>query len=557
MKLKNKDIAKQWFFKNIRQVFGGVFALTFVSVLINVSGVGFAISSKRVLDVASNSTEGNLLTEALVLFSLVVIQLILQIILSKCYVKTQAQTRIKIKTDLFESIVKKDLTEVNFYHSGELVNRLTSDVNVVSNAVVDIFPTAIALSIGVCLSFGVLFSLDPVYAVIYLIVAPLALLTARFFRKKLKVLHKESVSTDGIVKSFMQECFRNLLVVKAFEKEDHVTEKCNAYQLANYKVLIKKNDISILANVMFFLSITAGYYLTLVWGAYKLSIGILTIGEIVAMLELVSQIQSPLKSLSSLLPQYYSAVASSERILELEDLPDEKQLNASSEKVDDFSKLVIDNMSFSYDESLIFDKASCEIEKGDIVGIYGESGIGKSTLIKLILGVLKPNKGEIYIVDPSGQKILVDTETKNLFSYVPQGNLILSGTIAENVVFGSDNIDIKLVERCIKVSQLDEMVSQLPLKLDTGLGEGGLGLSEGQVQRLSIARALYRNSEILLLDEATSALDRETEIRVLEEIKSLNKTCLFITHRKEALLSCSKLLSVKNGKISIDRQEIL
>ena len=553
--LKKTDVAMKWFFKNIKDFGGGVFTLTAISILINVAGVGFAIASQRLLDVASKSMSGNLLKEAGLLIFLVALQLVLQIILSKCYVKTNAQVRIKIKTDLFHEVVRKDLTEVNCYHSGELVNRLTADVNTVAGAVVDILPTALSLSIGVALSFIVLFKLDPVYAIIYLIVAPLALLTARIFRRKLKNLHKESAETDGVVKSFMQESFRNLLVVKAFQKEKHITDKCNGYQLLNYKVLIKKNNVSILANVMFFLSITAGYYLTLVWGAYKLSVGLMTFGEIVAMLELVSQIQSPLKSLSSLFPQYYSALASSERILELKELPDERKLD--QEKVQGFSKIIFENVSFSYDDNKVFENVSCEIEKGDIIGICGESGIGKSTLIKLVLGVLTPDSGNIYIVDQRGHKVSVDTETRNIFSYVPQGNLILSGTIAENVVFGSDNIDLRLVEKVIQVSQLDELIDQLPAKLDTVLGEGGLGLSEGQVQRLSIARALYRNSEVLLLDEATSALDHETEIRVLKEIQSMNKTCLFITHRKEALEVCSKLLSVKGGKFSIDRQEIL
>ena len=553
--LKKTDVAMKWFFKNIKDFGGGVFTLTAISILINVAGVGFAIASQRLLDVASKSMSGNLLKEAGLLIFLVALQLVLQIILSKCYVKTNAQVRIKIKTDLFHEVVRKDLTEVNCYHSGELVNRLTADVNTVAGAVVDILPTALSLSIGVALSFIVLFKLDPVYAIIYLIVAPLALLTARIFRRKLKNLHKESAETDGVVKSFMQESFRNLLVVKAFQKEKHITDKCNGYQLLNYKVLIKKNNVSILANVMFFLSITAGYYLTLVWGAYKLSVGLMTFGEIVAMLELVSQIQSPLKSLSSLFPQYYSALASSERILELKELPDERNLD--QEKVQGFSKIIFENVSFSYDDNKVFENVSCEIEKGDIIGICGESGIGKSTLIKLVLGVLTPDSGNIYIVDQRGHKVSVDTETRNIFSYVPQGNLILSGTIAENVVFGSDNIDLRLVEKVIQVSQLDELIDQLPAKLDTVLGEGGLGLSEGQVQRLSIARALYRNSEVLLLDEATSALDHETEIRVLKEIQSMNKTCLFITHRKEALEVCSKLLSVKGGKFSIDRQEIL
>lgn len=553
--LKKTDTARKWFFKNIREFGGGIFILTAISILINVSGVGFAVASQRLLDVASKAMSGNLFKEAGVLIFLVALQLVLQIILSKCYVKINARVRINIKTELFHDIVRKDLSEVNAYHSGELVNRLSSDVNTVAGAVVDILPTALALSIGVVLSFGVLFKLDPVYAIIYLVVAPLALFTAKLFRRKLKDLYKESAQTDGKVKSFMQECLRNLLVVKAFQKEKHMTDKCNAYQLDNYKILIKKNNVSIMANVMFFLSITAGYYLTLVWGAYKLSIGLMTFGEIVAMLELVSQIQSPLKSLSSLFPQYYSALASSERIIELKELPDERKIQ--QDKVQGFSKLIIDNVSFAYDENKVFENVSCEIEEGDIIGIHGESGIGKSTLIKLILGVLSPDEGGIYIVDQKGHKVSVDPETRSIFSYVPQGNLILSGTIIENVVFGSDNIDLKLVEKVIRVSQLDELINQLPAKLDTVLGEGGLGLSEGQVQRLSIARALYRNSEVLLLDEATSALDRETEIRVLKEIRDMGKTCLFITHRNEALSSCSKLLSVKSGKVSIDRQEIL
>lgn len=553
--LKKTDTARKWFFKNIREFGGGIFILTAISILINVSGVGFAVASQRLLDVASKAMSGNLFKEAGVLIFLVALQLVLQIILSKCYVKINARVRINIKTDLFHDIVRKDLSEVNAYHTGELVNRLSSDVNTVAGAVVDILPTALALSIGVVLSFGVLFKLDPVYAIIYLVVAPLALFTAKLFRRKLKDLYKESAQTDGKVKSFMQECLRNLLVVKAFQKEKHMTDKCNVYQLDNYKILIKKNNVSIMANVMFFLSITAGYYLTLVWGAYKLSIGLMTFGEIVAMLELVSQIQSPLKSLSSLFPQYYSALASSERILELKELPDERK--TQQDKVQGFSKLIIDNVSFAYDENKVFENVSCEIEEGDIIGIHGESGIGKSTLIKLILGVLSPDEGGIYIVDQKGHKVSVDPETRSIFSYVPQGNLILSGTIIENVVFGSDNIDLKLVEKVIRVSQLDELINQLPAKLDTVLGEGGLGLSEGQVQRLSIARALYRNSEVLLLDEATSALDRETEIRVLKEIRDMGKTCLFITHRNEALSSCSKLLSVKSGKVSIDRQEIL
>jgi len=553
--VKKTDIAKKWFFKNIREFGGGIFVLTVISILINVSGVGFAIASQRLIDVASKSETGNLFIEAATLVFLVALQLILQIILSKCYVKINAQARIKIKTDLFDELVRKDLTEINYYHSGELVNRLSADVNTVAGAVVDILPTALSLSIGVSLSFIVLFRLDPVYAIIYLIVAPLALLTARIFRRKLKDLHKEAARTDGVVKSFMQECLRNLLVVKAFQKEEHMTDKSRAYQLDNYKVLIKRNNVSILANVMFFLSITAGYYLTLVWGAYKLSVGLMTFGEIVAMLELVSQIQSPVKTMSSLFPQYYSALASSERISELRQLPDEKKLQQDS--VHGFSGIVLENVSFAYGDNKVFENVSCEIGKGDIIGIHGESGIGKSTLIKLILGVLSPDEGNIYITDQKGHKVSVDTETRSIFSYVPQGNLILSGTIIENVVFGSDNIDLQLIEKVIQVSQLDELISQLPAKLDTVLGEGGLGLSEGQVQRLSIARALYRNSEVLLLDEATSALDRETEIRVLKGIRDMGRTCLFITHRNEALHSCSKLLSVKNGKISIDRQEIL
>lgn len=279
----------------------------------------------------------------------------------------------------------------------------------------------------------------------------------------------------------------------------------------------------------------------------------MTYGTVTAIIQLVNQVQSPFVSLSGIMPKYYTTIASAERIMELDDLPNEKEINKKEIDVLDTYKnlnsVEFENISFKYDRDIILDNTSLSIKKGDFVAIMGISGIGKSTLLKLLLGVFNLNFGKIYL-DTNNGKIPIDKNTRRLFSYVPQGNMLISGTIKDNITFINPDASDAEIEEAIRISCAKQFIDELPLGLETVIGEKGLGLSEGQVQRLAIARSLLADSPILLLDEATSALDEKTEKEFLTNLKALdNVTCIIVSHKKAALDICNKTIQIKNGKI--------
>ena len=324
--------------------------------------------------------------------------------------------------------------------------------------------------------------------------------------------------------------------------------------MVNFLNNIKKTKVSISVSILFFIGMTFGYYFTLAWGAVKISLGLASVGTLVAMLQLVSKIENPFKGLSSILPQYYAMSASAERILELLELPEEtrRETNKDSGEVySSMSELEFKDVTFFYsdDKEKVFDAFSHTIKKGEFVAIRGTSGIGKSTFLKLLLGVLSPSEGEIRINLKNGSSISVSDVDKKLFAYVPQGNMILSGTIRENILFGSkDEVSEEKIKEAAKTACVWDIIESLPDGLDTVLGEKGAGLSEGQIQRIAIARAIYYDAPVLLLDEATSALDESTETQVLKNIKAkTDKTCIIVTHKKTALSFCdSEVVMQKN-----------
>ena len=271
------------------------------------------------------------------------------------------------------------------------------------------------------------------------------------------------------------------------------------------------------------------------------------------MIQLLNHFLPPLVSLSGIMPKYYTTIASAERIMELDDLPNEKEINQSDINVSatykSLKSIEFENISFKFDRDIILDNTSLSIKKGDFVAIMGISGIGKSTLLKLLLGVFNLNFGKIYL-DTNNGKIPIDKNTRKLFSYVPQGNMLISGTIKDNITFINPDASDAEIEEAIRISCAKQFIDELPLGLETVIGEKGLGLSEGQVQRLAIARSLLADSPIMLLDEATSALDEKTEKEFLTNLKALdNVTSIIVSHKKAALEICNKTIQIKNGKI--------
>ena len=554
-KAQKSSEALSWLNDNTKHIYIRLGFLTFLAMSMSIISVRLAWMTKIALDAATKVTNDNLYFRIIEIFALIILQVSIQIIYSKVNVKLTARYSMSLKESLFNHLMKKNWQKVSAYHSGELLNRINSDIGVITSGVVSIIPNAIALSARVILSFGSLFNLDRNLALVYLIASPFIFISTRLYGKKMKTLHKKCQETDGATKSFMQECLQNLLVIKAYKNQDKITAASGKFQMANFFYTIRRNNTSILMNIVFFMALTAGYYATMSYCAVKISVGLMTYGTMAVILQLISSVQVPFKDLSGLIPQYYGVIASSERVMELENISDEQNDLISDTS---WKAIEIENIAFAYDNEQIFKNAGLTFEKGDFLAICGISGIGKSTLMKLIMGILKPDGGKITILpecadtkasEPVEKPTIEKSCEKSLFSYVPQGNMILSGTIKENIAFYSD-IDNEKIEKAAKAAELYEFIETLPNKFETNLGEKGLGLSEGQVQRLAIARAVYYDAPIILLDEATSALDEDTEYKVLKNIKELrNKSCIIISHKNAALTVCNKKIAIRGMKI--------
>lgn len=532
-----------------------VFIYAVLSGALSFFGIQTASGMKDVINGAVNKDLDLLKSGAVYLLFLILIQLFLKIFNSNIYERVKAKIEIKIRSRVFERILHKDYAKLSAHHSGDLLNRLNSDVQTICNGVTSLVPNVVSLLTKLITAVVMMISLDPIFAVIFLVGGTLIAVTTRFFRGYLKKIHKQVQEADGKVSSFFQESITSILVIKVFNAYKQIANKAKELQDWSYKVRIKRATISIFANSGIQMAFSIGYLFACVFGGYRVFQGKIDIGELTAILQLVNQISAPLSSLAGVLPTFYGILASAERIIEIEEYQDELDVNEPIGDIYGFyeklEKIDFDAITFKYNRDLVFDNASISINKGDFAAITGISGIGKSTLLKLLLGVIYPESGEISIT-ADGEKRIADKSTRDLFSYVPQGNMLLSGTLRENITFMCEGRSDDDIRRAIELSCADEFVNDLPEGLDTVIGERGLGLSEGQIQRIAIARAILYDAPILLLDEATSALDEGTEERLLKNLRKLdNRTCIIITHKPAALNVCNKEIRIEDRKIRI------
>lgn len=552
-KILDSDTNK-WIIKKARPQLLSIVIISIIFGGMAYLGVAVATLSRGIVDSAVNSDVGGIVFYAVILVSLTVAQLAVRIASRVLDFNISAKLEISMKQSLFDSIIRKKYEKISDIHTGELLNRITSDVSIVVNSIISIVPNLVYFIVKLVGVFLVLFAIDKTFCLVFLFGGAFMFALVLLFKSKMKALHKSAQESDGKTRSFFQEIFSSLLVVKVFNAENKVSENAMNLQQNNFKIRRKRNYISILATTGFSFVFALGYMYALIWGAFSISNHAITYGMLTSILALVSQIQAPVRGISSILPSYYSALASAERLMEIENLDNEDVVNKSDVDISKIysmtESIVFDDITFSYGRENVLEKTSLILNKGDFALLAGISGIGKSTLTKLLLAVITPDKGEIYLSLSDGGKIFIDKNIRSMFSYVPQGNFLLSGTIRDNIAFVSDKSDDEKIIQAAKIACAYDFISRLPDGLDTVVGENGKGLSEGQIQRIAIARAVYSNAPIIIFDEATSALDADTEVQLLKNLKTLkNKTCILISHKMAAKEICNKEIIIQNKKI--------
>ena len=545
-----KANGKIWLKKMMRPYRASILLLTILTVIATISSLGFAYFVQYVINSATDGENKLLWSFSALLLGLLLLKVFLKIIDSFYAEKLRAKIVLELRSIIFSKILRAEYAKITGYHSGELLNRLTSDINEVAAYSVGLMPALVNMSVQCLGSILALLMMDPLFTGLYVVCGAVFGGLIALFRKNLKKTQKEVLQADDAHRSFMQEGLSSIITLKAYSAEEKANEKSSVFGLEYYNKRMKRNYLRTSMSGVFNLLSNAGLILAIVWGGISILYNPTeaNYGSILSVILLLMQFQQPLTSFSSVIPAYYARLTSGERLAEIDEIPSE--IPANNERIADFESISFREVAFSYGRDSIFENAEMSVKKGEIVCLQGASGAGKSTVFKLLLNVYKPHNGEI-ILNRGGVETPLNEACRNLFAYVPQGNFLFSGTIYENLTFfcAQEQITKENIDEALRVA-CAQFVYDLPNGLDTLLMERGTGLSEGQVQRLAVARSILSGKPILLLDEATSALDNETEKQMLENIKNLqDKTCLIVTHREAALSIADRTLIVENGKI--------
>ena len=444
-----------------------------------------------------------------------------------------------------ERVLRSEWQSGKRFHSGDILNRLEGDVTAVVNFLTETLPSALSTLVLFLGAFFYLFSMDRLLALITIAIIPLCLVLSKFYVRKMRRLNRNVRDSDSRIQSAMQDTIQNGILIKTLECTDNMVARLVSLHGELRRNVVKRTVFSVLSNLTLNLGFAMSYLLTFAWGALRMSGGTLTFGGMTAFLQLVHKIQNPAKSLAHLLPQSVAVFTAAERLMELEDIPEEE--NGENRFMPEPCGIYINNVSFRYDDAQqeVFSHFSCTFPAGTSTAITGETGAGKTTLIRLLLALLHPTEGRITIGggSPEEQEEVTHLHRCN-FVYVPQSNTLMTGTIRDNLLLGKPDATTEEMKEALRQC-CAEFVFDLPNGLDTPCSERGGGLSEGQAQRISIARALLRNRPVMLFDEATSALDTETERQLLTNIFSTRKkTVIFITHRLTVCDYCDKVLKL-------------
>lgn len=561
MKVRKNSLAWLWQVSGIYK--GGVLLLALLQIVLGICGVMFALLFRDLVNQAAAGLGGLFFRTALKLVVLELSRTGLEMLARFADERTRASLENRLKERLFSCLLHKDYAAVTALHSGEWVGRLTSDTAVAAGGIMDLFPALCGMFTRLAGALSALYFLEPAFCGVLIPLGILLLLATASFRRILKSLHKKIQEANGAVLAFFQERLESLMIIRVFSVEKQTCREAERKMEQHKAARIKRNHFSAVCNSGFGLVIDGGYLAGAVYCGYGIMKGTVSYGTFMAVLQLIGQVQSPFAMISGIVPRYYAMTASAERLMEAEAYADDQMgEHISKEKIsafyhEEFQSLGVREGAFAYrspdsqGRTEVIEHLNVDIRKGEYVAFTGHSGCGKSTILKLFMCLYPLDEGVRYLrakkQDGSMVEYPLTSAWRGLFAYVPQGNQLMSGTIREIVAFGNPGamLQNERLERALQIACADEFVASLEKGIDTLLGERGCGLSEGQMQRIAIARAVFSERPVLILDESTSALDESTEQRLLANLKGMtDQTVLIITHRPAALKICDREIAM-------------
>ena len=539
----------RWFVRTSR----GIRLRSIANTLTGVIGVGldfaFIWATKRCIDTATHQTEGSLTESALLLGAVMTAVIALGFARNWLAAILGVQSTNKIQRRMFETVLGSVWLGRDRQHTGDTMNRLDRDVRDVTSVISNTLPQALIVTCRLIGAFVFLCVYDARLACALMVITPLFIALSKFYVRRMRALTRDIRKTDSEIQSIMQESLQHRIMLKTMEQEEGVVERLGLTQQSLSDQIRYRTRFSSVSNALVNIGFAGGYLVAFLWGAWRLEQGLITYGMMLAFIQLVGQIQGPFRDMTRFIPTLISSLTAGERLMELEQLPQEETCEAIRFKGG--CGIRLKDLSYAYDEDyrLIIDRLSYDFPPGSITAVLGETGSGKTTLIRLILALLPPLKGrvEFYDGDVSAK---ASPGTRCNLVYVPQGNSLLSGSVRSNLLLGRPDATEREMWDALELAEAG-FVKESDEGLDMPVGESGLGLSEGQAQRIAIARALLRPGRVLLLDEATSALDEETETRVLDNLMGRNAdsptpyTVICVTHRPAVTAHCSQMLRLK------------
>lgn len=527
--------------------------LVAVQAVLSVSSIAFAFVLRRIINMAVDGVQGGFWASLALLVGILLGQIVLSAASRFLSEYTSAAVENRFKHRLFAALLTGNYASVTAVHSGEWMNRLTSDTTIIAGGVTQIVPGLIGMLVRLFGALAAILWLEPRFFWV-LVPGGAAMLALTYgFRKILKRLHKNIQEADGILRVFLQERLESLLIVRTFAKEQQTAAQADNLMEQHKAARMKRSNFSNLCNIGFAGAMNGAYLLGIGFCGYGILTGTMSYGNLMAIMQLVGQVQSPFANITGYLPRYYAMLASAERLMEAEAFAPDSEHPLAEEKVLEFYRtkltaLRLEHASFTYQPPVraeeeqppmpvVLKDIDLTIRKGEYIAFTGPSGCGKSTVLKLLMCLYPLDAGSRTLETTCGTQPLT-AAWRSLFAYVPQGNQLLSGTIRDIVSFGDPckAQDDAGILRALRIACAEDFVQKLEKGLDTMLGEHGQGLSEGQMQRIAIARAVFSEHPILMLDEATSALDKATAQQLLENLRRMtDKTVLMVTHRTDQI----------------------